>query len=309
MKKFAAFILAGYGQAVLCIAGLAWLAMYVPVAAMFSSSALALTALKWGPQRAIIVLVLSTAALFGFSFLVTSLDLATVSYAGVFLFSLLQWLPVLAIARLLQITSLSNTLNVLVGVGLVVVASVSLLVPESADLWDRFFNWILAGSLQQKEADTPEFRGNYQAFLNIMTGVAMAAMILMWVLSLLLARWWQGLVDSGGFRAEFIALKLGKGTAIAGLIIFSVMTFSEWSLMREMLLVMMVAFLLQGIATVHCLLCALNNPGGWLLAFYVTLALSPMVPQIPGLLSMLGALENLIELRTRVKSGLRNKQE
>ena len=310
MKGFAAFILTGYGRAVLCVAGFAWFAMFVPLAGMVSSATLGLTALKWGPQRAVIVLALSTAALFAVGSLAAGLGLTEVSYAGIFLFALLQWLPVVIIARLLQVASLSFTLNVLMGAGIIMVALVALLVPESAALWDRFFNWILQGALRSRETGDPDFGEDYRSFLNVMTGVAMASLILVWMTSLLLARWWCSLLDNpGGFRTEFVALKLGRIAAVAGLSVFAVMTFSGWPLMRELLLVMMAAFLFQGIATVHGLLCVLRNPGGWLLAFYLALALSPVVPQVPGVLSMFGAVENLVGLRARMKAKLESKRE
>ncbi len=310
MKRFAAFILTSYGRAVLCVAGLAWFAMFVPVAGMISSAALALVALKWGPQRAGIVLALSTVALSAVGGLTAGLGLTTVSYEGLFLFALLQWLPVVVVAQLLQTTSLSFTLNVLMGVGLSVVALASVLVPESAELWDQFFNWMLQGTVRHRETGNPGFSEDYRAFLDVMTGVAMASLILVWMVSLLLARWWQSLLDKpGGFRPEFVALKLGRVTAAAGFVVFAAMSLSGLPLMRELLLVMMSAFLFQGIATVHCLLCVLKGAGGWLLIFYATLALSPMVPQVPGILSMLGAIENLLGLRVRMLSKLKDKQE
>ncbi len=303
MKKFASFILSGYGQAVLCTAGLAWFAAFVPVTGMLSSAALALTALKWGPQRAGIVLVLSTAVLFALFAFAAGTGLTETNYESVFLFALLQWLPILMIAQLLRVTkSLSLTLNAVVVVGLAMVTLISWLVPESAGMWDRFFNWLLQESVQQMEADDPDFSERYRAFLDVMTGIAAASLTLVWMASLLLARWWQSLLDKpGGFRSEFIGLELGKVVAVTGLVIFLTMTFSELPLMRELLLVMMSAFLFQGIATVHCLLCALKSAGGWLLVFYALLVMSPMVPQVPGLLSMLGALENLIGLRVRMR--------
>ncbi len=311
MKKFAGFVLSGYGQAVLCVAGLAWFAAFVPVTGIISSAALALVALEWGLQRAAIVLVLSTTALFALFVLAAGVGLPLAGYESVFLFALLQWLPIVMVAQLLQQTrSLSFTLNIMVITGLVIVALSSVLVPNSAELWDRFFSWMMQGSMQQLETGDADFGERYQAFLDVMTGVAMASLILVWTASLLLARWWQSLLDEpGGFRTEFTGLKLGKVAAVTGLALFLAMTYSKLPLMRELLLVMMSAFLFQGIATVHYLLRTLKSASGWLFFFYAGLALSPLVPQVPGFLSMLGALENLIELRDRMRPKIEHKEE
>ena len=309
MKKIAEFILSSYGHAVICVSTLACLAAFIPLTGMISSAALALTALVWGTQRAAVVLLLSTAVLLGIFVLASNIGIVVAGYESVFLFALLQWLPILVISQLLRTTrSLSFTLNVLLIFGLLVVVLSKFLVPESIELWDRFFNWVLQGDVAQKEANDPDFSQYYRDFLNVMTGVAMASLILVWMVSLLLARWWQSLLNQpGSFRSEFVGLELGKVIAIGGFVLFAVMIFSKAPLTRELLLVMMSAFLFQGIATVHCLL-AIRKAQGWLLGFYIALALSPMVPQVPGFLSMLGAFENLIRLRARVRSKINNER-
>ena len=321
MRKFAAFIVSGYGQAVACTAGLAWFAAFVPITGMLSAAALALTALQWGPQRAGIVLVLSTAALFGFFALASVLGLAVAGYESVFLFALLQWLPLAVLAQLLRVTrSLSFTLNLLLITGLAAVGLVALLVPDAAGFWDRFFNWALHGAVQLREADDVEFSEQYRAFLEVMTGVAAASLVLVWSVSLLLARWWQYLLGApgdeangkagggaGSFRSEFTALKLGRIIAGAGLALFAAMSFSGAYLLRELVIVMMSVFLLQGIATVHGLLYPLKNAGLWLFVFYAGLALSPVFPQLPGLLGVAGALENFVGLRERLQARNENR--
>ena len=307
MKKIAGFILSGYGQAVLCVAGFAWLASFIPVAGVFSSAALALTALNWGVQRSGIILVLSTVVLFLFFALASSISLAVTSYESVFLFALLQWLPILIISQILRTTrSLSLTLNIIALLSLAVVMVISWLIPERAELWDKFFNWVFQGGvLQEWQGKDANFNEYYHATLEIMTGVAIASLSLIWMVSLLLARWWQRLLDtSDSFRSEFIHLKLGKAMAIIGIIFFVALALTESTLIREALLVIMPVFLLQGIATIHCLLCILKNASVWLFAFYAMLVLSPVIPQFPSLLSMLGAVENLVNLRVRMRSKL-----
>ena len=304
MQKIAAFVVSGYAQATFCVSGLAWLAAFIPITGMLSNAALALTALRWGPQRAGVVLILSTLALSGFFFLASLTGLPMAGYESMFLFVLLQWLPVLLIGHLLRTTgSLSFTLNVMFAAGLLVVALAAALVEGRAQLWDQFFKWVMYGASQQQEAGLPDFGEAYQSLLDVMTGIAATSLILVWATSLLLARWWQSLLERpGGFRAEFTGLRLGKAVTVLGLVLFATTSFSEWPLARELLLVAMPGFLLQGIATVHFLLAALKNSQVWLFAFYAALALSPFLPQLPGLLGVLGAAENFVGLRERMKT-------
>lgn len=311
MQRIAAFILSGYAQATFCVSGLAWLAAFVPVTGMLSNAALALTALNWGPQRAGIVLALSVLALSGFFFLASLTGLPIAGYESMFLFALLQWLPMLLIGHLLRMTgSLSFTLNVMLAAGLLLVVLAAALVEERAQLWDQFFNWVMHGAMQQQEAADPAFGENYQALLDVMTGIAATSLILIWAVSLLLARWWQSLLEKpGGFRPEFTELKLGKAVAVLGFVLFAVTSLSERPLARELLLVTMPAFLLQGVATMHYLLAALKNAQAWLFAFYAALALSPFLPQLPGLLGILGAVENFAGLRDRLRSKTESKEE
>jgi hypothetical protein len=133
-----------------------------------------------------------------------------------------------------------------------------------------------------------------------MTGVALTSLISIWTVSLLLARWWENLFEAtSGFRAEFTGLNLGKVMAVFGLALFAIVSFTRSPLMHELLMVVAYALFLQGIATAHYLLNTLNNASAWLFAFYAALVLSPFIPQVPGAVSALGALENLVHFRSR----------
>ena len=303
MKRLAAFVLSGYGRAILCVVGFQWLALFIPVTGILSNAALALTALKWGPQRPFIVLTLSALGLFVLLQASAVIGLPVSTHKSLLLFILAQWLPVVLFGWLLYATrSLSFTLNVIAVVSMVAVVMVRWVVPGSVEMWDQLFNSMFNGAVRERELNDAEFSASYQDFLEIMTGIAVTSLILIWVVSLLLARWWQGLLArEGAFRSEFTALKLGKVAAVVSIVLFATLLFGERHLIRELLLVMMSAFLFQGIATVHGVL-AMRNAKGWLLAFYVLLALSPVIPQVPGFLSMLGALDNFIDLRARVRS-------
>ncbi len=311
MKKLADFILSGYGQAAFSVASLAWLASFIPLVGILSSAALTLVALRWGGQRAGIVLMLSTLLLLVFFTIASFAGVRMVHYPVVLLFVLLQWIPVIAIAHLLRRTeSLSFTLNVIVLAGVSFILLVALLVPERTELWNNLFSGLIQESSQEVGAGTFDFAEEYRAFLEVMTGVALTSLVLIWTTSLLLARWWENLLGTpGGFRAEFTALNLGKAMAVFGIILFTVVYVTRAPLMHELLMVVAYAFFLQGIATAHYLLNTLNNASAWLFAFYAALVFSPFLPQVPGAVSALGALENLINFRSRRGVKSENRRE
>lgn len=302
MKKIADFILSGYGQAVFFIATLAWLAGFIPLVGILSSAALALVVLRWGAQRAAIVLVLSTVLLLSLFSLTSLAELHGSNYTMMFLFVSLQWLPIIGLAYLLrQTTSLSFTLNAVTILGILLLVSGALLVPERTELWDRFFSSLMKEALPEQETGQSAFGEEYRMLLEVMTGIVMTLLITMWTAALLLARWWENLLGTpGSFRTEFTGLKLGKSMAILGIVFFIIIALTESFLVRELLMVVAYALFLQGIATAHYLLGTLHSANAWLFAFYSALLLSPFLYQIPSLLSMLGAIENLVHFRSRM---------
>ena len=212
MKKLADFILSGYGQAAFSVAGLAWFASFIPLVGILSSAALTLVTLRWGGQRAGIVLALSTLLLLVFFAVASFAGFQLANYQLVLLFVLLQWVPVIAIAHLLRRTaSLSFTLNMIVIASVSLILLSALLVPERAELWDNFFSGLLRESSRDMSTSSSVFAQEYRAFLEVMTGVALTSLVSIWTMSLLLARWWENLSGMpGGFRAEFTGLKLGE---------------------------------------------------------------------------------------------------
>ena len=261
MKKLADFILSGYGQAVFSVASLAWLAAFIPLVGILSSAALSLVALKWGGQRASIVLVLSTLLLLVFSASASLAGLPAANYKLALLFVSLQWIPALIIAHLLrQTASLSFTLNMIVIAGVSLILLSALLVSERTELWESFFSGLMQQSPQDAGAGEFDFSGAYRAFLEVMTGIALTSLISIWTASLLLARWWENLLDAPGtFRAEFTSLNLGKVMAVFGIALFAIVFATNSPLVYELLMVVAYVLFLQGIATAHCLLSTLNN--------------------------------------------------
>jgi len=134
----------------------------------------------------------------------------------------------------------------------------------------------------------------------LMTGVVVASLVTGVIGSLLLARWWQSLlVRPGAFRREFCSLRLGN---LAGLLTIGMMAFARFApgmagdLAAQLALVMLVPYLLAGLAVVHSLVAQGGRGKGWLVAVYVALA---FLPQASLLLAGGGLLDTWVDFRRR----------
>ncbi len=137
-----------------------------------------------------------------------------------------------------------------------------------------------------------------------MTGVVVSSLITGVVGSLLLARWWQSLlVHPGAFREEFCSLRLGN---LSGLLTVAMMLLARFvpdaagDLAAQLAMVMLVPYLLAGLAVIHSLVKQTGRGTGWLVAVYVALAL---LPQASLLLAGGGLLDTWLDFRRRFQRG------
>ncbi len=137
-----------------------------------------------------------------------------------------------------------------------------------------------------------------------MTGVVLASLVVAVIASLLLARWWQSvLVHPGAFRDEFYQLRLGFTNGLITLGIMVVARFTQGNVGdfgAQLAMIMLVPYLLVGLAVLHSLLTRAGRRSGWLIAVYVLLAI---VPQATLLLAAGGLLDTWIDFRRRLGRG------
>ena len=302
MKRLAAFAVSGYSPSILCAVGFALSALFIPVGTIFSAAVLGLVGLQFGWQRMFLVGTLSAVSLIVIFMLVSGLAEIQINLAAEIFIVLIHWLPVMILTQTLRSTgSLSYTIQRLVFFMVLIVLSSFWIFPDSADLWDQLFNWISQGRLVQIIENDPAMTEQYYAALTIMTGIIATATSLLWLVSLLLARWWQSLlIEPGSFVREFTELQLGKVVAGCGLFFFGITFFAQSPVIIEVIAVLMAIFMIQGIATVHFLLSRIETGRIFLFIFYGALIISVRVPILPGLIAVLGMMENFVGLRKRM---------
>jgi len=116
---------------------------------------------------------------------------------------------------------------------------------------------------------------------------------------LFIARWWQAMLyNPGGFKSEFHQLRLGRGFALATLVaglLLLVSSSNSVPITTDLLVVMVMLFMIQGLAVSHYLVSMAGANAGWLVALYVLVIL---LPQAALTLAIAGFTDNWFDFRT-----------
>jgi len=303
MHALARLIAAGPGQAVLVIALCTALSFLAPpltsILAYGGAAALALYSLHAG-ARAGAVALLGAAAVTG---VLTQLLLH--QGLAVVVTSLLLWIPVWLAAVVLRGTgSLAMAMLTLTGLALSLVTLIFLLLGDPGPWWVARL-----GSPADAVAAHPELgvdRTDLAQFIEtvapLMTGTMAAGLSFAALTCVILGRWWQALlVNPGGLRKDFYALRLGRVLSLVGIAMVAVATLKVGvlsSLALQWSLIAMVPFLFVGLAVVHASLANLKAAKGWLIALYVLMSL---LPQVLLMVVLVGVLDPWLELRRRTE--------
>ncbi len=303
MRALATYIMRGRMQATLVVVGFMGLALLFPMFSYISGAAIGLVALRLGWREAAQVGAMAVVAISAIAWIALQEPAAGLVFAGI------VWLPVLALALVLRnTTSWSTTLNVAVGIGLLGVALFYAVVADPAAWWR---DTVVTG-IQQQVVDraglTPEqassWRDTLDQMANVMTGIVCAAFVFGAVLSLLLARWWQAqLYNPGGFQSEFHHLRLGRPLAIAVMILMTVSLLpldNVGALGRDMVMVVLLMYMLQGLAVVHAIVAKRGASKAWLVVTYILLAIA--LPQVAMILAVAGLMDTWLNLRREARA-------
>jgi hypothetical protein len=295
MQKLAAYIMSGRLQAVTAVVGFAILAFPLPPFALVSGAALALVTLRLGTVHGLTVLAYSALAMGLISFIALGQPWTGVAY------SLLHWLPLTALALVLRYTMLLGlTLQVVIGLGVLAVLVAHFISPDLTGYWTSLLDKYLRPAMIQAELPAESVDEVLRKVAQFMTGSFVASMQLSMALALFLARWWQALLyNPGGFRNEFLQLRLGYPMALVGLGLFAMAVLTNSAVAVELAMVGLLMFLLQGVAVVHSLCARTRTPAMWLIGFYIILILALLRMLLA--VCALGVIDNFVNLRTRLR--------
>ena len=301
MKTLAAYIVSGRWQAILAAAVSGALTVLIPpfgsILSYLAAAIVALVTLHVGILPGLQVMAMATVITLLFYQLV-----GVQAVVALFLV-LMLWLPCwLAATVLKQTNNLGQSLKAAVLFGVCLLLLVFSFYGNPAGWWME--------QLQLVEATLSEAGLSFPVLLDeqllqeisaLMTGVVIASLVVGVLASLLLARWWQAvLVHPGAFREEFYELRLGTTN---GLITLGVMLLARFmqgtagDFGAQLAMIMLVPYLLAGLAVIHCLLYRAGRGTGWLIAIYVLLSI---VPQATLLLAAGGLVDTWIDFRRRL---------
>ncbi|MCZ6469981.1 MAG: hypothetical protein O6649_01345 [Gammaproteobacteria bacterium] len=210
--------------------------------------------------------------------------------------ALAQWLPIVILAHTLKSTK-SLAMMILAGAALATgVAGIQFYaVPDLEAEWLT----VIQLSMEQLQGN-PAYssmvvRDNIQLFVHWMVLLMVPAMYLLFVSILHLSRWLQARVaGSDGYNQEFRAIALGKPAAIfaVAVLILSFWLNQDW--ITSMALIVMAAFLYQGVAVVHSR-AVRSKYRAWMIGFFYALLL--LFPQVVALTSIVGVIDNWLVFR------------
>lgn len=287
MRALGGFMLIGRLQAVTVISLFTAIAMSLPALSYLLSGVPAgLIILRKGPAYGMQVLLVCLLAV------VLFVALAGANPQIALAFALGIWVPVAICCSVLRITQSQGWLVFVAGViAAAYVLMVHWLIDDVPAWWLQWMEiWI-------KNA-FPEGGGEqYQEVLEraapAMNAMMASGMTISLVVATFLSRWWQSaLFNPGGFRTEFYALRLPNVViflTLMGIGLLYTGGGQPGSAGLDILVVVIVLYLFQGLASVHRIVAAKSMPRGWLIMMYVLLLL---VPQSVLLVACLGLVDS-----------------
>nr|MBS0022238.1 DUF2232 domain-containing protein [Gammaproteobacteria bacterium] len=299
------YVLRGRTQAITVAAACAALSLLLPPMSYVSGAVIALATLRHGAREGGLVIA-------GSGLLAGALTLLVVgSVYPVVVFLALTWVPVWMLALVLRATADQGMVLLVAGaLGAIALGAVHLMLTDPAAWWDALLQGFVDDALQGAGPTLASGAGKEQlsALIDnlapIMTGLVVAGTVLGLVLTLFLARWWHALVDNpGGFGREFRSLTLDRRFApLALAIVLATLMANSLTggLAGEAAFIIVVLYMLQGLAVVHSVVNTRGASNGWLVGLYLLLFLLP--PQVMLLLALTGFTDVWMNLRARASN-------
>lgn len=214
--------------------------------------------------------------------------------------ALAQWLPIIVLAQTYRTTSsIAVTLVAGVVLGIVAIVAQFAFLPELETGWVKIIMQSVAELPQGQEYSATELAENVRLMVHWLILALGASMYLLYASIVLVARWLQARVaNSDGYRREFLALSLGKPASILAMLLLALSSWLDFDLLTSLAILVLAAFLFQGIAVVHAKIASSKIRPMVTGLFY---ALLLIFPQIMAITVLVGIIDNWIIFRKRGK--------
>ncbi|NLW03933.1 MAG: hypothetical protein GX029_01690 [Pseudomonadaceae bacterium] len=266
--------------------GAAVVTAFVPVLSLISSAIVALVWLRMGPAQGIRVLL--AAAIPGIYYWITAASPDVL-------------LVVVGAALLAEILRTNQAWSRALLVGALLASLVALTVKWlDDDLQTQIITLLLDQGGLAENYDLSTFDQQQLAIMlgRLFNGVITAVQLLMLIASLVLARWWQAvLYNPGGFQSEFHALRLPLwSSALLPILLVLIASGQTWLL--PVVPVLLVPYLIAGIALVHGVFAIKKYNSFWLGLLYVLLFFAQ--PYMSFLLVLIALADSVMNFRHRL---------
>jgi len=210
--------------------------------------------------------------------------------------ALAQWLPIIVLAQTFRATSsIALTLVAGVALGFVAVVAQYAFLPELEKDWVEIIMQSVAQLPQQQEYDIAALTENVRLMVHWLILALGASMYLLYASIVLVARWLQARVaSSDGYRREFLTLSFGKPASIVAMLLVALSSWLDYDLLTSLAILILAAFLFQGIAVVHAKIAGSKIRPMLTGLFY---ALLLIFPQIMAVTVLAGVIDNWLIFR------------
>lgn len=290
MKWLADYIMRGRLQAMLVASTLAMLSLMLAPLSVLSSGAVALVTLRKGAYEGLIILASSSLAA---GILAT---LIQVSYQFILLYVLVLWLPIWLIAIVLREgRHISLAVEIAVFIGIVAVIGHYLFNADPAAMWKQ-----VIPRMVPPNAPVENVQQKIGLMAPYMTGIAAAGAVFSMLLGLFLGRWWQAMLyNPGGFRQEFLGLKVQPRLAVISIAIIVIAAVSSGVVSQiawNTTILMFVLYTFIGTAVLHTVFSRMKIGQYAVPMFYITLFFIPhsLLP-----VALVGFSDTWLDIRKR----------
>lgn len=279
------------------VVGVAGATTTVPPLGFFGAAALAVWTLRHGRFAGLAALFMAATIAGAFNLFGGGPFLGGVLLAAVTLLPTVLLALVLRWQQSLDLAVQAATLGCL---GLVLL--VSLMVPDHADYWRQAFERFLDQGGGQALSDAEREQLLQAVPYAMLIGAAAANLLLASLGALFLGRSWQArVVNPGGFRREFHHLRLGRAMAVLAAVFCLAAVLSSAALPANLAVVMLAAWMVQGLAVVHFTAALRGWTVAWMVTFYVVVVLCLfMASPVLVLISLIGMADQLFNFRQRL---------
>lgn len=275
---------------------LALLSLILPPVSIVSSASVALVTLRRGEREGFYVLVCAcfSASLLGL-FIFGNFQFAL-------LYGLVLWLPAWLISIVLREGKhLSVAIEIAVILGIIAVIGFYIYASEPALIWKVVLEEMIK-SMLVSNTDMPvdDIRKSIQMFSHYMTGGITAGMVYGLLFGLFLARMWQAaLYNPGGFRKEYLSLKIRPKVALVSLIVL-MMAWLLSGIVSEICwnitIIFMVLYTFVGTSILHTAFSTMKMKRFLVPMLYITLII---IPHIIAVVIIVGGVDAWLDLRSK----------